>query len=202
MSLWNYCEGVLAHWSLQTFPVEPVWGLSSMNCFSWSFQSIWISFKVELWQGHFKTSKTLMLVFFAPFRGGLVGLSWVTVLLNNPSALKLQGMNWAGFSCRANFMVPSMTARWSGPETAKQPSIITPPHLTFNCVTHSFVENGFHHGSMKSQRLYFNQSINQHAVFCFMGSFSYFILSDFVISWFIRSECSFSKTYFLHTGFR
>ncbi len=86
MSLSHRCGGILAHSSLQNcFNSATLEGFQAwMDCLR-SCHNISIGFKFGLW---------LNIIFLEPFRGGLVGVFGIIVLLHNPSALKLEVTNW------------------------------------------------------------------------------------------------------------
>lgn len=68
--------------------------------------------------------------FFEPFTGGLCGVFWIIILLHNKNALEFQSkrdghtFSFPGFSGRAKFTVPSITASRPAPKAAKQPETI------------------------------------------------------------------------------
>ena len=92
MSLSHHCGGILTHSSLQNcFNSAILEGFLAWTARLRSHHSISIGFKSRLWLGH---SKTLILFFFKPFRGGFAGVFRIVVLLHDPRALEFEGTNW------------------------------------------------------------------------------------------------------------
>ena len=82
--------------------------------------------------------QSLHFVLLQPFRGGLAGVFWIIVLLQNPSSLQLEVTNrWLDILFQ-EFLVDSRIhgsiyhSSLPGPEAAKQPQTITlpPPYFT------------------------------------------------------------------------
>ncbi len=69
-----------------------------------SWDTISIRFKSGLW---LSLSKTLLLFFLEPFRGGLAGEFGIIALLHNPSVLELEFTNWWPDILLQDFLIES-----------------------------------------------------------------------------------------------